>query len=200
MSRLGNRTRMAADDVCHEPFRAGSMKATTRLLLILLLCIGAAAEALACKCAWDPDAPPEGSPAAVAADLESSDAVFTATVLGRQSWARLLLRVPRYLFLSRGERELTDEQEDRMFRRKVWLRVEEAFKGAEPGRTVLFTGWGVGDCGYRFRRGDRYLVYASESEGELWTGICHSTKPLEEAGSELSILRRLTSSRSAATK
>jgi hypothetical protein len=113
------------------------------------------------------------------------------TRLGMQSWARLLLRVPRYLFLTREKRELTDEQEDRMFRRKVWLRVEEAFKGAEPGRTVLFTGWGGGDCGYRFRRGDRYLVYAGDSDDGLYTGICYSTKPLEEARSELATLRRL---------
>lgn len=163
---------------------------TSRLLLILLLCIGAAAGAVACKCGRDPDAPPEGSTAAVAVDLENADAVFTATVIGRQSWARLLLRVPRYLFLTRGERELTDEEEDRLFRRKVWLRVEEPFKGAEPGRTVLFTGWGVGDCGYRFRRGDRYLVYAGAWDDGLYTGICYPTKPLDEA-SELPILRRL---------
>jgi len=166
------------------------MKATTRLLLILLLCIGAATDALACKCAMDPDAPPEGSPAAVSADLGSSDAVFTATVIGMQTRARAYFQVLRYLFRTRGDRELTDEEEERMFRRKVWLRVEEPFKGAERRRIVLFTGWGGGDCGYRFRRGDRYLVYAGHSGDGLYTGICYPTKPLEEATSELSILRR----------
>lgn len=131
-----------------------SMKITA-VFLLLLASLGSTGDALACKCAIDPDAPPEGSPAAVDADLEGSDAVFMATVRGMHSRARLLLRAPRYLFLTRGDRELTDEQEDQMFRRKVWLRVEEPFKGADRGRIVLSTGWGGGDCGYRLRRGDR---------------------------------------------
>lgn len=175
---------------------ASSMK--TARALLLLLCLGATGDALACKCVMDPNAPPEGSRAAVEADLKGSDAVFTATVIGMQSRVRLYLRALRYLFRAGGDLELTDEEEERLIRRKVWLRVEEPFKGSERGRLVLFTRWGGGDCGYPFRRSDRYLVYAGEWEGLLRTGICHPTKPLEEADSELSILRRLTSSRSVA--
>lgn len=71
----------------------------------------------------------------------------------------LLLRVPRYLYLTRGDRELTDEEEDRLFRRKVRLRVEEPFKGAEPGRIVLFTGWGGGGRRARRRSGVARSVF-----------------------------------------
>jgi hypothetical protein len=52
------------------------------------------------------------------------------------------------------------------------------------------TGWGGGDCGFDFVTGKEYLVYADQdNQGNLETGICSSTKLLEDAGPELRILR-----------
>jgi hypothetical protein len=169
------------------------MKATALLTLAVL--IAAPQQAAACKCARDLNALPEGSEAAVAADLEGSDVVFSGKVIGLQSRARLFLRIPRYWFMTRGDRELSDEEEYRILRRRVRLKVEEAFKGVPGDKVVLYTGWGGGDCGYGFRRGSRYLVYGRDSYGDLYTGICLATKAMEDAAGEIEILRRLSKRR-----
>jgi hypothetical protein len=97
----------------------------------------------------------------------------------------------RYLFLTRGDREIPEDKEERLLRRRVRLKVEESFKGVATRKAVLYTGWGGGDCGYEFERGARYLVYASDYAGGLYTGICYGTKKAERAESELAILRRI---------
>lgn len=165
------------------------------LLVVALLWVDAQ-PAAACKCVRNPSGPPEGSEAAIAADLGGATAVFTGKVSGMQSRIRLWLRIPRYLYLTRGDRELEEEEEDRILRRRVQLKVEESFKGVAVRQVVLYTGWGGGDCGYLFRRGSRYLVYASDYDGGLYTGICLPTKPVEEAGAEVGILRRLADGKS----
>ncbi|HEV2843295.1 MAG TPA: hypothetical protein VG477_00500, partial [Thermoanaerobaculia bacterium] len=153
--------------------------------------LGVAQQATACKCAQDPEAPPEGSEAAVVADLEGSTVVFAGRVTGMQRRIRLFLGITRYRFLTRGDRELTEEEEDRIFSRRVRLKVEEAFKGTASREVVLYTGWGGGDCGYEFRRGSRYLVYANGSGDWLYTGICRATKGIEKAAGEIAILREV---------
>jgi hypothetical protein len=55
---------------------------------------------------------------------------------------------------------------------------------------VIETGIGGGDCGYRFEPGKSYLVYAwHEDSGELSTNICSSTSLLDDAPTELRLLR-----------
>ena len=161
------------------------------LLLALTVFLGAAQQAAACKCRRNPEAPPEGSEAAIIASLSDSGAVFTGQVVSLQSRLRLLFRIPLYLFLTRGGREISDEEEDRLFRRRVRLKVEQSFAGGAKGEVVLYTGWGGGDCGYGFHRGARYLVDASASDGLLFTTICSDTKPIEKAAAELAILQRI---------
>lgn len=165
-------------------------------LVVALLLGGAAQPATACKCAQNPDAPPEGSEAAIAAELAASTAVFTGRVVTIESRIRLFLRTQRYLFLTRGDRDIAEEDAERLFRRRVKLEVEESFKGASTRTAVLYTGWGGGDCGYRFERGSRYLVYARDNDGGLYTGICHATKRVEEAAGEIPVLRGLAGSAS----
>lgn len=76
--------------------------------------------------------------------------------------------------------------------RLVRLTVGESFRG-DAGRTVeVLTGRGGQDCGYDFAVGRRYLVYADRSrEDRLYTSVCAGTKPLEEAGADLSFIRGL---------
>lgn len=72
--------------------------------------------------------------------------------------------------------------------RRVAFRVDAAWKGA-PGETVVIsTGLGGGDCGYPFRAGREYLVFAEAEDGALFTGICSLTSPIEEAEAELALL------------
>ena len=66
-------------------------------------------------------------------------------------------------------------------RRRVTLRVERAFRGAPAERVEVYTGFGDGDCGYPFKRGDKYLVFANERDGQLYTSVCSWTRPLADA-------------------
>lgn len=163
----------------------------TTILLVLALFLGGVQQASACKCVRDPEAPPEGSEIAISADMADSTAVFSGRVTRIESRVRLFLRLPIYWFKTRGGRELTDEEEYRIFRRRVQLAVEEPFKGTASNEVVLYTGWGGGDCGYGFQSGSCYLVYASDYNDGLYTGICSATKPVESAAGEIAILRRL---------
>lgn len=162
------------------------------LLWMMVAILGAVEQAAACSCGRYPEAPPEGSEAAVAADLESVDALFVGKVVGVQPRVFLYLKLPYYLFVTRGGREVSTEKEEDIFRRRVRLKVDQAFKGVSNGEVEIYTGWGGGDCGYDFRSGSRYLVYAYEVRGTLRTGICSSTKSAEKGSGEISILRRLT--------
>lgn len=55
---------------------------------------------------------------------------------------------------------------------------------------MVQTGFGGGDCGYHFKSGSRYLVYAwVDNSGNLSTGICSGTRPLDSAGTALKVLR-----------
>src|SRR5688500_17811072 len=57
--------------------------------------------------------------------------------------------------------------------------VSESFRGpAIAGQEfTVHTGMGGGDCGYEFKIGTSYLVYASEYNGKVVTNICTSTAP-----------------------
>jgi hypothetical protein len=64
------------------------------------------------------------------------------------------------------------------------------YRGAERREFIVTTGLGGGDCGYHFTPGKSYLVAAgAEDSGELETGICSGTEPLEDAATELRMLR-----------
>lgn len=78
-------------------------------------------------------------------------------------------------------------------RRKVRVRVVEGFRGTAAGQpdVSVLTGSGGGDCGYPFRVGEEYLVYASRNEesGELTTGICSRTRKAEDASTDIEYSR-----------
>ena len=85
--------------------------------------------------------------------------------------------------------------------------IQERFKGAKRNDTILIrTGFGHGDCGFRFRVGERYLIYAvrenkvqysddipdrskRELAGIYRTNICRRTSMLAAATEDLVELR-----------
>ncbi len=87
--------------------------------------------------------------------------------------------------------------------------VEEPLKGIDQITVEVATGGGSGDCGYPFKQGRRYLVYAYRSEGEalnssmsrtviggrsgmaarLSANICSRTRPLENATDDVELLQ-----------
>ena len=90
------------------------------------------------------------------------------------------------------EEAKTPKGEEGWLRRAFRFQVEESFRGAQGATAEVLTGAGGGDCGYGFVVGQRYLVYAVVSDkGQLSTGICSATKPLEQAAEELDFIRGL---------
>jgi hypothetical protein len=79
--------------------------------------------------------------------------------------------------------------------RLVTFAIETAFRGVEGSTAEVITGMGGGDCGFAFRRGERYLVYTytNPEDKKLHTSICHRTRALSEAGEDLEYIRGLTS-------
>jgi hypothetical protein len=73
------------------------------------------------------------------------------------------------------------------------VRVVESFRGSERAGEVVGvrTGFGGGDCGYRFKIGVRYLIDASRNGDGFATGICSLTAPVQDSEVELRNLRRL---------
>lgn len=135
-------------------------------LLALALPALVAREASACSCAFGGAAPCQA--------YWSTDVVFVGAVVGE---SRLTVEEGSYKFT----------------RRLVRLSVEQPLRGVEAAEVEVVTGWGGGDCGYPFRRGERYVVYADrgEKDGRLYTGICTRTRPLAEAEEDFAFVRAL---------
>jgi len=85
----------------------------------------------------------------------------------------------------------------------VKFKIERVWKGAPAEEIVMSTGAGkadggeiiVSDCAYRFRPGEKYLVYAYGSGGKLQTHKCTRTAELERAGEDMAMLERLSPSK-----
>lgn len=77
----------------------------------------------------------------------------------------------------------------------VRVEFEDAtpFRGVEGASHTVFTASDSAACGYTFKPGERYVVYAYRSKpGEpLRTGICSRTRPIAEAGDDLLFFKSL---------
>jgi hypothetical protein len=71
---------------------------------------------------------------------------------------------------------------------KITLRVSEAWKGPAQETLEVSTPSQGSACGYPFKEGQEYLVYASGKEEPFKVGLCSETKPLSEAGANLRAL------------
>ena len=80
--------------------------------------------------------------------------------------------------------------------RRVELAVVEAFRGLQLSQVSLLTGSGGADCGYPFKMGESYVVYAHRSpDGQLSASICSRTRPVSDATEDLTYLRSLAAIR-----
>ena len=79
----------------------------------------------------------------------------------------------------------------------VRFALEQSFKGLSAGQKTVEvkTGAGGGDCGYNFKPGERYLVFAGQSEGVLLTSICSNTQPASGAEDDIELINALLSGR-----
>jgi hypothetical protein len=82
--------------------------------------------------------------------------------------------------------------------RTIRIQVGEVLAGVPPGQKEIEirTGKGGGDCGYPFQIGQAYVIYAFEdADGQLETGICSRTRPLEQAAEDLSYFHVMANAR-----
>jgi hypothetical protein len=135
---------------------------------VVLVVTGAWSAVLGCSCAGNP--PPCQA-------FWRADAVFAGTVV------------------SSGKISVDDgvyKRDERL----VHLTVDQPIRGMKTAEVDVVTGWGGGDCGFGFKLGERYLVYAyREEKGQLLaTSICSRTRLLSEAGDDLAFIRSLPAS------
>lgn len=67
----------------------------------------------------------------------------------------------------------------------VTFQVSEAWKGCEQDTLQVTTARSSVSCGYEFREGEEYLVYASQGNQ---VSLCSETKPLSKAAADLEVL------------
>lgn len=72
----------------------------------------------------------------------------------------------------------------------VKLQVEKSWKNQLENEVIIQTGLGNGDCGYKFEKGERYLVYAYGNENSLSTNICQRTSESDKDSKYLDKIKR----------
>jgi len=114
-------------------------------------------EALACRCV------PPGHPLE---EFEKADGVFAGQVINIES--------------------IIDHYGDTTKSTKITFWVEEAWKGVTFQTLAITTGPTGGMCGYEFKKGEQYIVYANgDNEQTLSTSICTRTNKLIFAHEDL---------------
>lgn len=144
-----------------------AMKTTFNILSILLLTI-MSGDILACSCIGD---------ISVKDEINKSDAVFVGTIFDREE-------IKIYDTLSSNRLIYRIEM-------KYAMSIETVYKGKHiSDTTFIFTGSSGGDCGFKFKTGSKYIVYALNHKvegrynGQLYidqksayyTTICKRTK------------------------
>jgi hypothetical protein len=80
-------------------------------------------------------------------------------------------------------------EKDGEFELAVTFAVDQVWKGKEAKELVVRTGTNDGICGYKFKKGASYLIYAHESTRDemkyLVTNICTRTAALADAQEDL---------------
>lgn len=156
------------------------MKILLKVSIAALLVLGALHpfHATACSCV------PPGNPAEEAA--RASD-VFMGEVIRVEDsqppntwWNRLLWR------LGMGPDPTTMSSSRPI---DYTFRVLEPFTGAHADTVVVASSADGASCGYRFEKGRRYVVYATEHQRELRAGLCSLTGPASDPRSGLAWLR-----------
>jgi protocatechuate 3,4-dioxygenase beta subunit len=76
--------------------------------------------------------------------------------------------------------------------RLVRLHVDRAIRNVDASDVEVMTGWGEADCGFGFRLGGQYMVYAHGEKGKLSTSVCTRTRPISEATADLEYIQGLS--------
>jgi len=78
--------------------------------------------------------------------------------------------------------------------------IDDRFGGPDAAEIDVFSGGDDGDCGYRFKTGEQYIVFTQqEVEGKLFATICNGTRPVAEGRALLPQLRAMRSGQQVAS-
>ena len=75
--------------------------------------------------------------------------------------------------------------------RRVEFKVVNSYKGSTGKIIFVYTGAGASDCGYDFKPGRRYLVYASTYQGRFVSFKCGRNREIKFANEDIDFLRSL---------
>jgi len=146
-----------------------------RLLILISIATGLLAfpisDVNACSCREDPIPPCE--------EYWRAEAVFAGKAIKQSTF-----------YVEEGE----GNSKYRFQQVLVRFSVEQAFKGISGEEVDIETGMGGGDCGYHFKDGERYVVYAFRSgrdKSHLYTGICNRIKLAAEAEEDFAYFRAI---------
>ena len=100
--------------------------------------------------------------------LEKSTAVFVGKVMD--------INIPSGFFMSSGDKT------------KVEFEISKFWKGPSYKNIALTTARDGASCGYSFKKGEEYIVYAYDDENKLNTDLCTRTKLISNAREDLTAL------------
>jgi hypothetical protein len=112
-------------------------------------------------------------------ELQRVDVVFAGRAIGasQKAWRINHIEFDRRLpFL-----HLTEEWD----RNRTVFEVTTVWKGDIFAKTSVIHGLMGNFCGYAFKQGEEYIVYAQWIEGELNTNLCLRNNKLSDAGEDL---------------
>ena len=75
-------------------------------------------------------------------------------------------------------------------RRRAKVKIKNTYKGTLEGLTYIYTGDGDSDCGFRFKVGKRYLIFANRDEGFLTTSSCSNNDLIKNSQDYVSYFQK----------
>ncbi|MBN8679064.1 MAG: DUF4932 domain-containing protein [Chitinophagales bacterium] len=158
------------------------------ITLFLLLCVALAGNsaAQACSCIGE---------STVKGQLKQMDAVLVGTVIASE-YVQLLPNKQTLELIARDSTQANRYMRE-IYVAKYTVLVEKIYKGKHIRDTVyIYSGRGGGDCGYRFKAEERYIIYGEkknyfdglfeqfvypEGKNIYWTNICLRTTEYNES-------------------
>jgi hypothetical protein len=142
------------------------MMVTIRGFFLILLFAAVADTATACACSFEPNPPCKA--------YGTAELIMDATVLSVDNVN---------IEMSSGP----------PVKRRARLKINKIYKGTLATKAEIFTGDGRSDCGYSFKTGKRYLIYASEQDSKLVTYKCGRNSELSQASDDIEFLNSVPS-------